>query len=189
MTWLILGIVVAVIVVFVLAIILLYNGLVGLRNQVKNAWAQIEVQLKRRYDLIPNLVETVKSYAKHEKDVFESVTKARNLAQTTTATDAAERGKLEGQLSSAISRLLVVAEAYPDLKASKNFLSLQEELTATENRISFSRQYYNDSVLRYNNKTQMFPSVIIAGLAGFKTSSFFVVELPEQREVPKVSFS
>src|SRR3972149_6617402 len=129
-----------------------YNGLVSLRNQVKNAWAQIDVQLKRRYDLIPNLVETVKGYQIHERETLEAVTKARNIAQQASAQGAGtgERSKLEGELSSALARLLVVAEQYPDLKANQNFLALQEELTSTENKISFSRQYYNDSVLNYN---------------------------------------
>jgi len=183
--WIILGI----IVVLLFAFIAMYNGLVGLRNQVKNAWAQIDVQLKRRYDLIPNLVETVKGYAKHEREVFENVTKARNMAQAAGAAGAAERGKLEGELSSALTRLLAVAEAYPELKANQNFLALQEELSSTENKISFSRQFYNDSVLRYNNQTQMFPSNIIASMGGFKASEFFEVTVPEEKNPPKVSFS
>jgi len=166
-----------------------YNGLVGLRNQVRNAWAQIDVQLKRRYDLIPNLVETAKGYMKHERETLEAVTRARNLAQAGASTGTAERGKLEAELGSTLSRLLVVAEAYPDLKANKNFLALQEELTSTENKISFSRQFYNDAVLRYNNKTQMFPSNIIAGMTGFKAEQFFEVSVPEERVVPRVSFS
>jgi LemA protein len=183
--WIVIGIIV------ILAAILggTYNGLVGLRNQVKNAWAQIDVQLKRRYDLIPNLVETVKGYMKHERETLEAVTNARNLAQQGASAGAGERGKLEGELSAALGRLLAVAEAYPDLKANQNFLALQEELTSTENKISFSRQYYNDSVLRFNNKTQMFPSNIVAGMFGFKAGEFFEVTEAEQREAPKVSFS
>jgi LemA protein len=183
--WIVLGIVA----VLLIAFIGIYNSLVGLRNQVKNAWAQIDVQLKRRYDLIPNLVETVKGYVKHERETLEAVTKARNLAQAAGSSGAAERGKLEGELSSALMRLLAVAEAYPDLKANQNFLSLQEELTSTENKISFSRQFYNDSVLRYNNQTQMFPSVIVAGMAGFKSGEFFEVTVPEEKVAPKVSFN
>jgi LemA protein len=183
--WITLGVVV----VLVVAFIGIYNSLVGLRNQVKNAWAQIDVQLKRRYDLIPNLVETVKGYAKHERATFEAVTQARNMAQAGSNAGAAERGKLEGELSSALMRLLAVAEAYPELKANQNFLSLQEELTSTENKISFSRQFYNDSVLHYNNKTQMFPSNIVAGMAGFKHGEFFEVTIAEERAAPKVSFS
>ncbi|OGO00649.1 MAG: hypothetical protein A2Y90_02870 [Chloroflexi bacterium RBG_13_52_12] len=182
-------IIIAVVVVFIGIIIGTYNGLVGFRNQVKNAWAQIDVQLKRRYDLIPNLVETVKGYAKHERETFEAVTNARNIAQKASSAGAAERGKVEGELSAALSRLLVVAEAYPELKANQNFLALQEELTSTENKISFSRQFYNDSVLKYNNKIQMFPSNIIAGMFSFKISEFFEVAVAEQREAPKVSFT
>jgi LemA protein len=166
-----------------------YNGLVGLRNQVKNAWAQIDVQLKRRRDLIPNLVETVKGYMEHERGTLEAVTAARNIAQAVPAGNVAEAAKAEGALSGALSRLLAVVESYPNLKANENFLALQEELTSTENKISFSRQYYNDSVLRYNNKTQMFPSNIVASLTGFKSSEFFEVTAPEEREPVKVSFA
>jgi LemA protein len=178
-------------IVVVLAIILfvLYNGLVRLRNQVKNAWAQIDVQLKRRYDLIPNLVETAKGYMKHERETLEAVTNARNLAQQLSSAGAGERAKAEGELSSALSRLLAVVENYPDLKANQNFLALQEELTSTENKISFSRQFYNDSVLRYNNQTQMVPSNIVASMFGFKASEFFEVTLAAEREAPKVSFT
>ena len=166
-----------------------YNGLVRLRNQVKNAWAQIDVQLKRRHDLIPNLVETVKGYMTHERGTLEAVTNARNLAQAGVSQSVGERSKLEGDLSSALARLLVVVEQYPNLKANQNFLALQEELTSTENKISFSRQYYNDSVLNYNNKTQMFPSNVIAGMTGFKGEQFFETKAPEEREAPKVSFA
>ena len=187
--WLVALIVIGVVVLIAIVFFVIYNGLVGLRNQVKNALSQIDVQLKRRYDLIPNLVETVKGYAKHEREVFENVTKARNLAQSASSADTATRGKLEGNLSSALSRLLVVAEAYPDLKANKNFLALQEELTSTENRISFSRQFYNDTVLRYNNKTQMFPSVLVAGMTGFKAETFFEIMVSEEKNTPKVSFN
>ena len=178
-------------VVVVLAIILfvLYNGLVRLRNQVKNAWAQIDVQLKRRYDLIPNLVETAKGYMKHERETLEAVTKARNLAQQASSAGAGERAKAEGELSSVLSRLLAVVENYPDLKANQNFLALQEELTSTENKIGFSRQFYNDSVLRYNNQTQMVPSNIVASMTGFKASEFFEVTVAAEREAPKVSFT
>jgi LemA protein len=162
--WIVLGIIVVLVFIF----IGVYNGLVGLRNQTKNAWSQIDVQLKRRYDLIPNLVEKVKGYMQHERGTLEAVTKARNLAQSLSSAGIGERAKAEGELSGALARLLAVAEAYPDLKANQNFLALQEELTSTENRISFSRQYYNDSVLKYNNQTQMFPSNIIASMTGFK---------------------
>lgn len=185
------GIVIGVIIVILILIYIAnYNGLVGLRNQTKNAWAQIDVQLKRRRDLIPNLVETVKGYMEHERGTLEAVTNARNIAQA--AASSASVGniaKAEGQLSGALSRLLAVVENYPNLKANENFLALQEELTSTENKISFARQYYNDSVLRYNNKTQMFPSNIIASVSGFKQGEFFEVTAPEEREAPKVSFA
>jgi LemA protein len=183
-----LWVIVAIVVILLIIFISTYNGLVRLRNQVKNAWAQIDVQLKRRYDLIPNLMETVKGYMKHERGTLEAVTQARNLAQQASSAGAGARGKAEGELSSALARLLLVVENYPDLKANQNFLALQEELTSTENKISFSRQYYNDSVLRYNNQTQMFPSNIIAGMMGFKDSEFFEVTVPVEREAPKVKF-
>jgi LemA protein len=188
----IIGIIIGVVILILLFIFIgIYNGLVGLRNQVKNAWAQIDVQLKRRYDLIPNLVETVKGYAAHEKQTLENVTNARNMAQSMSGanTGIAERAKAEGELSGALSRLLLVVENYPDLKANQNFLALQEELTSTENKISFSRQYYNDTVLKYNNKIQMFPSNVIAGMTGFKESEFFETKTAEEREAPKVSFA
>ena len=183
--WVIVGIVVILLIIFVAT----YNGLVRLRNQTKNAWAQIDVQLKRRHDLIPNLVETVKGYMKYERATLEAVTNARNLAQAGVGASPAERAKLEGELGGALSRLLAVVENYPDLKANQNFLALQEELTSTENKISFSRQYYNDSVLKYNNQTQMFPSNIIASMTGFKAGEFFEVTAAEEREAPKVNFS
>ncbi len=181
-------VIIGILVVLFLIFISIYNGLVGLRNQVKNAWAQIDVQLKRRFDLIPNLVETVKGYMQHERGTLEAVTNARNLAQKAASAGVGERAKAEGELSSALARLLVVVENYPELKANQNFLALQEELTSTENKISFSRQYYNDSVLRYNNQTQMFPSNIIAGMTGFKPSEFFEVTAAAEREAPKVKF-
>ncbi|MEK7684457.1 MAG: LemA family protein [Verrucomicrobiota bacterium] len=162
-----------------------YNGLVTLRQAVKNAWAQIDVQLKRRHDLIPNLVNTVKGYAAHEKETFERVINAR--AKATSVTLPAEVMKAEGELSSALARLLAVAEAYPDLKANQNFLSLQEELTSTENRVAYARQFYNDNVTKLNTRIQTFPTVIIAGMFGFKEEPFF--EAPsDQREAPTVQF-
>ncbi len=182
--WVIIGIVV----VLILWFVFIYNGLVRLRNQVKNAWAQIDVQLKRRHDLIPNLVQTVQGYMQYERATLEAVTKARNTAQQAIGQGPAAQAKAEGELSGALSRLMAVVERYPDLKANQNFLSLQEQLTSTENKISFSRQFYNDSVLNYNNKTQMFPSNIVAGMTGFKQGEFFKVEEAEEREVPKVSF-
>lgn len=182
--WVLLGIIVVLFFIF----IGIYNSLVGLRNQVKNAWAQIDVQLKRRYDLIPNLVETVKGYKNFERETLEAVVKARNVALQASSAGAGERGKAEGELSGALARLMVVVERYPDLKANQNFLALQEELSSTENKIGFSRQYYNDNVLRYNNQTQMFPSNIVANMTGFKSGEFFEVAETE-KAVPKVSFS
>jgi LemA protein len=183
--WIVLGIVV----ILLIMLASIYNGLVRLRNQVKNAWAQIDVQLKRRYDLIPNLVETVKGYMRHERETLEAVTNARNVAQRASSSGAGERSKAESELSSALARLMVVVERYPDLKANQNFLALQEELTSTENKISFSRQYYNDSVLKYNNKTEMFPSNIVANMMNFKQSEFFEITVAEEKEAPKVSFA
>jgi len=182
--WVIIGIVV----VLILWFVFIFNGLVRLRNQVKNAWAQIDVQLKRRHDLIPNLVETVKGYKDFERATLEAVTKARNVAQQAIGQGVGAQAKAEGELSGALTRLLAVVERYPDLKANQNFLALQEQLTSTENKISFSRQFYNDSVLNYNNKTQMLPSNIVAAMTGFKQGEFFQVEKAEEREVPKVSF-
>ena len=182
-------IIIGLVVLFLFFMILMYNGLVKARNQVKNAWSQIDVQLKRRHDLIPNLVETVKGYAKHERATFEAVTNARNMAQAAIGTGVAAQAKAEGELSGFLSRLLAVAEAYPELKANQNFLALQEELSSTENRIGFSRQFYNDSVLGYNNKIQMFPTNIMSSMFGFHPSQYFQPETPAEREVPKVSFS
>ncbi len=180
--WIVLGIIVILLIMFIAT----YNSLVRLRNQVKNAWAQIDVQLKRRHDLIPNLVETVRGYMKHERATLEAVTKARNIAQSAAGATPGERAKAEGELSSARARLMVVVERYPDLKANQNFLALQEQLTSTENKISFSRQFFNDSVLRFNNRIQMFPSNVIASMTNFKTSEFFEVKTSEEREVPQV---
>ena len=184
------GAIVGIVVAVVLAIIFggSYNRLVGLRNQTRNSWAQIDVQLKRRHDLIPNLVETVKGYMKHERQTLETVTKARNLAQQLSSAGAAERSKAESELSSALARLLVVVERYPDLKANQNFLALQEELASTENKIGFARQYYNDSVLKYNNATQMFPSNVVARTFSFVATEFFEITIAEEKAAPKVSF-
>jgi LemA protein len=180
-------IILAAIVVLALFIIGIYNALVRLRNQVDNAWSQIDVQLKRRHDLIPNLVETAKGYMKHERQTFEEITKAR--AQAMGAKGVADAAKAEGALGEALSKFMLVVENYPDLKANQNFLALQEELTGTENKISFSRQSYNDQVLFFNNKIQMFPSNIVAGMFAFTKRDFFEVESAAEREVPKVSFS
>lgn len=164
-----------------------YNGLIRLRNQVENAWAQIDVQLKRRYDLIPNLVETVKGYAKHERETFERVTQARNMAMN--AKGVADRAQAENVLTGALKSLFAVAEAYPELKANQNFLSLQEELISTENKIAFSRQFYNDSTMTYNTQTETFPTNFIANMFTFTRREFFEVKEATAREAPKVSFS
>ncbi len=177
---------VALIVIFVFYIISIYNSLVGLRNQVKNSWSQIDVQLKRRHDLIPNLIEAVKGYMAHERGTLENITNARSKAVS--AQGVSEKAKAEAQLTEAIGKFNLVVENYPDLKANQNFLALQEELTSTENKISFSRQNYNDQVLFFNNKIQMFPSNIIASMFGFKEEVFFQVEDTTERAVPKVSF-
>jgi len=189
MVWIILGIVLGILVLLAITFFVIYNSLVGLRNQVKNSWSQIDVQLKRRHDLIPNLIETVKGYAAHERQTLEAVTQARNLAVGAVGKGVGEQAKAEGGLSGALSKLFALAEQYPNLKANENFLALQEELSSTENKISFSRQFYNDSVLQYNNKTQMAPSNIVAGMFGFKSGEFFEVKGPEEREAPKVSFN
>ncbi len=182
---------VAVIVIVVLVILLLlvfwlgYNGLVKRRNQVDNAWSQIDVQLKRRHDLIPNLVETVKGYAAHERGTFEAVTAAR--ANAINAQSPAEQAQAENVLSGALKSLFAVAEAYPDLKANQNFLNLQEELTSAEDRVAYARQFYNDSVLSYNTQIQKFPTVLLAGMFHFEKREFFDAA-PEDTETPQVQF-
>jgi len=173
--------------VLVMWVVGIYNGLIRLRNQVKEAWAQVDVQLKRRFDLIPNLMETVKGYMNHERETLEAVTQAR--AAISGAGTLPDRIQAESGLTAALGRLFAVSEAYPDLKASTNFLALQEELTSTENKISFARQFYNETVMRMNNKVQMFPGNIIAGMFNFKEETFFEVTEEEQREAPKVDFS
>jgi LemA protein len=177
------GVIVVVVGLFVMGA---YNALIRLRNQVDNAWSQIDVQLKRRHDLIPNLIETAKGYMQHERETFEAITEARSRAMG--AGSVADSAKAEGGLNQALSNFMLVVENYPDLKANQNFLALQEELTSTENKIAFSRQGYNDQVLFFNNKTQMFPSNIIAGMFGFIKREFFEIENAAEREVPKVSF-
>jgi len=179
-------VVLAVIVLIIFFIIGIYNSLVRLRNQVKNAWAQIDVQLKRRHDLIPNLVETAKGYMKHERETLENITNARSKAMG--ADTIPEKSQAEGKLSGAMSKFFLVVENYPDLKANTNFLALQEELTSTENKIAFSRQAYNDQVLFFNNKIEMFPSSVIAGMFNFKQAEFFEIEDAAERDVPKVDF-
>lgn len=178
---------IAIIVLIVAYFIGTYNSLVALKNQIKNAWAQIDVQLKRRHDLIPNLTETVKGYMVHERETLEGIAQARSNAMG--AETVGDKAKAEGMLSQALGRLFAVAEAYPDLKANQNFLGLQEELTSTENRIAFARQSYNDQVLFYNNKIQMFPSNMVAGWLNYTREEFFELEDKTDREVPKVDFS
>ena len=165
----------------------IYNSLVSLRNGIRNAWSQIDVQLKRRHDLIPNLVETTKGYAAHEKGTFDAVTQAR--AKAAGARSLPEISKAESELTGVLSRFMAVMENYPELKANQNFLALQEELSSTENRIAFARQAYNDAVLFLNNKIEMFPSSIIANMFTFRKEAFFEMEDVSQRAVPKVSFS
>jgi LemA protein len=179
--WILLGL----LVLAGLYLMFLYNGLVRLRNRIEAAWAQIDVQLKRRYDLIPNLVETVKGYAAHERETFEAVTNARARAQA--AQGPAEQGAAENMLSAALGRLIAVAEAYPELQADENFRQLQDELAQTENRIAVSRQVYNDTVLTYNNAIQTVPAVFLAGPLGFTKRDFFEVE-EGAREAPRVAF-
>ncbi|MBM3661120.1 MAG: LemA family protein [Actinobacteria bacterium] len=186
----IIGIVIAVVVLLlVVFLIVAYNGLVKARNRVDNAASQIEVQQKRRYDLIPNLVETVKGYAAHERQTLEAVTQARaNAINAQQSGNMAEQAQAENMLTGTLKSLFAVAEAYPDLKANQNFLNLQEELTATEDRIAYSRQFFNDSVLSYNNAIQTFPRNLLAGMFNFEKRDFFDAE-PEAGTAPAVSFS
>ncbi len=178
-------IVLGIVVVLGIFVVTLYNGLVRARNGVDNAWAQIDVQLKRRFDLIPNLVETVKGYASHERETLEAVIAARNAVVNTGSV--ADRAASENVLTGALRQLFALSEAYPDLKANTNFLSLQEELTATESRIAFARQYYNDSVQKYNNRIQTFPSLVLAGPFGFKEREYFEAD-EESRGTVNVQF-
>ena len=181
--WLI--VLIAIVVIILLWFIATYNTLIGLRNRTRDQWSQIEVQLKRRADLIPNLVETVKGYTKHEKSTFEEVVKARNTFSSASTKE--EEIKASGELSGVLNRLFALAEAYPELKANENFVDLQENLKDSEEKISMMRQFYNDTVLTYNNKVQTIPSNIVANLCHFKEETFFRVE-EKDREVPKVSF-
>lgn len=191
-------------VLFVIVLVLglwvtgIYNSLVALRNRFKNAFAQIDVQLKRRYDLIPNLVETAKGYLKHERETLEAVIKARNIALAASQSAAANpadanavRGLVTAEtgLAGALSRLMVVSEQYPDLKANQNMMQLTEELTSTENKIAFARQAFNDSVMTYNTTRETFPNVIFAGMFGFQSAELFKIEDPTERNAPKVSFA
>src|SRR5690606_19441507 len=185
-------------VVAVLWLVGIYNGLVTLRNRFKNAFAQIDVQLKRRYDLIPNLVETAKGYLKHERETLEAVIQARNIASSAAArvaSDPANASALkqlagaESGLAGALSRLMVVSEAYPDLKANQNMLRLTEELTSTENKIAFARQAFNDAVMTYNTRRESFPAVLFAGALGFDSAELFEIEDVGERQAPRVSFA
>lgn len=193
-TWIIILVVVAVIAV---ALIGMYNSLVTLRNRYKNAFSQIDVQLKRRYDLIPNLVESVKGYMKHERETLEAVIKARNIAATAAQAASSAPGDpdamgnlaaAESSLKGAMSRLMVVVERYPELKANENMMALQEELTSTENKVSFARQAYNDAAMAYNTKREVFPNNIFAGMFGFREAKLFEVADATEREAPKVQF-
>jgi LemA protein len=175
-----------IIVVVVLAMIGIYNGLVGARNRVANAFSQIDVQLKRRYDLIPNLVETVKGYAAHEKETLERVVQARQ--QAISAQGVAQQAQAENMLTGALRQLFALSESYPNLKANENFGQLQEELVSTENKISFARQFYNNTVENYNTRLQRFPAVMVAGMLGFTPAEFFELEDPAEREAVKVKF-
>jgi LemA protein len=194
MIWIVLGI----IVLLVLFVVGIYNGLVTARNAYKNAFAQIDVQLTRRHDLIPNLVEVAKGYLAHERNTLEAVITARNAAVTGLKAAAANPGDpaavqnlatTENALSGALGRLFALAEAYPDLKANRNMMQLSEELTTTENKVSFARQAFNDSVMSYNNRREVFPNSIVAGMFGFTPAELLQIESPQKREVPKVAFT
>ena len=185
-------------IILVAVVVGIYNKLVTMRNRYKNAYAQLDVQLKRRYDLIPNLVETAKGYMAHERGTLEAVTQARNIAYAASKAAAANPGDAgavknlmaaESGLAGTLSRLMVVSEQYPDLKANQNMMQLTEELTSTENKISFARQAYNDSVMVYNTDREVFPSNLIAGMFNFAPAEMFVIDKPEQKDAPKVSFS
>lgn len=194
MIWIVLGI----IVLLVLFVIGIYNGLITARNGYKNAFAQIDVQLTRRHDLIPNLVETAKGYLAHERNTLEAVITARNAAVSGLKAAAANPGdaaavqnlaSTENALSGALGRLFALAEAYPDLKANRNMMQLSEELTTTENKVAFARQAFNDAVMGYNNRREMFPNSVIAGMFNFQAAQLLEIESPAKREVPKVSFT
>src|SRR4051794_10734078 len=179
-------IIIVVVVILVLIGIVTYNGLVRTRNRVDEAWSQIDVQLKRRHDLIPNLIETVKGYATHERETLDSVVQARN--QAVTASSPGQQGQAENALTQTLGRLFALAESYPDLKANQNFLELQEELTATEDKVSYARQFYNDSVKSFNTRIQSIPSKFFAGPMGYTPRQYFEIDTAADREVPKVQF-
>lgn len=178
MIWWIIG---GIIVIMILFIVLLYNSLIRLKNQVKNSWAQIDVQLKRRNDLIPNLVKTVKGYMKHEKDILENVTKARSAVMT--ARDTKEKAEASNQLTDTLKSLFAVSENYPNLKANENFIQLQEEITGTENKIAYARQHYNDMVMTFNTKIETFPNNILANTLGFSQENLFKATEEERKNV------
>ncbi|MBN2244583.1 MAG: LemA family protein [Candidatus Aminicenantes bacterium] len=182
------GLLIFLIIIGVVVVLLvgIYNSLVQLRNRCENAWSQVDVQLRRRYDLIPNLVETVKGYAKHEREVFLKVTEARNMAIN--ASTVKEQGQAENMLTGTLKSLFAVAENYPDLKANQNFLMLQEELAGTEGKIAYARQFYNDAVMKFNTKQQVFPANIIAGMFNFKEREYFEIGEEEAKEPVKVEF-
>ena len=193
-TWIVLG----AIVLFVLWAIGIYNGLITARNGYKNAFAQIDVQLQRRHDLIPNIVETAKGYLKHERETLEAVIQARNSAVTGLNAAKAnpgdpaamqQLGAAENQLTQTLGRLFALSEAYPDLKANQNMMQVTEELSSTENRVAFSRQAFNDSVMAYNNRREVFPNNIVAGMFGFQPAALLEIEKPEQRAAPQVKFT
>jgi len=193
----VLAVIFVILLILIIWVIATYNKLVTFRNRFKNAFAQIDVQLKRRYDLIPNLVETAKGYMAHERETLEAVTQARNIAQKAGSTAAAKPGDpaamqalsgAESALGGALSRLMMVAESYPDLKANQNMLALQEELTSTENKVSFSRQAYNDAVTTYNVQREVFPAVVIANSFGFSAAELFEVKEDKEKEAPEVKF-
>ncbi len=193
----VLGVIVVGIAVLAMIVIGIYNNLVALRNRFQNAFAQIDVQLKRRYDLIPNLVETAKAYMSHERETLEAVIQARNSAVSANKAAAASPGEAtsmqalvgaEGVLSGTLGRLFALSESYPDLKANQNMMQLSEELTSTENKIAFARQAYNDSVMTFNTAVEVFPNNILAGMFNFQKATMFVLEEPEARQAPKVSF-
>lgn len=194
----VLGVGLLILVFLAMFVIGIYNRLVQLRNRYKNAFSQIDVQLKRRYDLIPNLVEMVKGYMQHEKGTLEAVINARNAAITANNAAAADPGsasaisklsKAEGELSGALTRLFALTEAYPDLKANQNMLGLQEELTSTENKVSFARQAFNDAVTQYNTSREQFPTVVVANFLNFAPAQLFEVDSEKERQAPKVSFT
>lgn len=180
-------IILAVVILIVIVVISIYNSLVTLRQRVNNAWSQIDVQLQRRFDLIPNLVEAVKGYMEHEKDTLAKVTNLRT--SWATANSVEEKANLESELSNTLKTIMAVAESYPDLKANQSFNNLQGELSDTENKISYSRQFYNDTVTRYNTKLETFPSNIVAGMFGFKSSTLFNVDSDEAKKAVKVDFN